>query len=105
MLHIKINWQSELLNCHSMAPAYRYEVGTQSANRVLGYIRRQLTGSGAKGKDPHLLVALDQPVGYLVRHKDIAPRRSTARHVRISRPQQLHDEYLRERQGKKLILY
>lgn len=50
---------------------YRDEMGTQSADGVLGYIRGHLAEHSTEGIDADLLVALDHPVGQFVVHKDV----------------------------------
>jgi len=58
---------------HADMRTYRHKMGTQPADGVFRYIRGQLADNGAECIDADLLVALDQPVGQIVVHKDIPP--------------------------------
>lgn len=76
---------------------------TQATNRVLGYIRGQLTDGGTKGEYANLLVALDQPVWNLMLHKDVAATCSGSIGYSISREQQLYAEDLKVNGRSKAI--
>lgn len=74
----------KLIFDHIAAATYRYEMWTQSTNRILGYIRGHLTDGGTKDKDANLLIALDEPIWNLESHKDKSTIRASSIGIRIS---------------------
>lgn len=87
----------------AMAPTYRHEVWAQATNRVLGYIRGQLTDGGTEGEYADFLVALDQPVWNLMLHKDVTATCSGSIGNSISREHQLDAEDLKGMEGVKQL--